>query len=51
MNRERLGGIGGLVLCAFLILFGLTLVVSIAIPGWVTGILAIAAGILLLVGR
>lgn len=44
--------IGNLLLCAFLILFGLTLIVgSLAIPGWVPGLLAVGAGIALLVGR
>lgn len=51
MNRERLGGIGVIVLALVLILFGLTAIVSIAIPGWVAGVLFVVAGLLLLVGR
>ncbi len=38
-------------LAAFLIIFGATLLIGLAIPGWVTGILAVGAGILLLIGR
>lgn len=38
-------------LAAFLIVFGLTALLGVAIPMWVTGLLALAAGILLLVGR
>lgn len=39
------------VLAAFLIVFGLSTLFSVAIPMWVVGLLALAAGILLLVGR
>lgn len=49
--RDRFGSIAVVVLAAFLLLFGFTLIISTAIPGWVVGVLAIAAGILLLVGR
>ena len=38
-------------LAAFLIIFGLTLLIGLGIPTWVTGLLAVGAGILLLVGR
>lgn len=41
---------GDILLCAFLILFGLTSL-GLGIPMWVSGILAVAAGILKLVGR
>ncbi len=48
----RLPGIGMLLLCIYLILIGLTTLISgLAIPGIVLGILALAAGILLLIGR
>lgn len=39
------------VLAAFLIVFGLTTLLSVAIPMWVIGLLALAAGILLLIGK
>jgi hypothetical protein len=39
------------VLAAFLLVFGVTLIISTQIPDWVAGVLAIAAGILLLVDR
>lgn len=35
----------------FLIVFGLNLLVGVAIPGWIIGVLALIAGILLLVER
>ena len=38
-------------LAGFLIIFGLTLLIGLGIPAWVTGLLAVGAGILLLVGR
>lgn len=44
--------IGQYALCAFLILTGLTLLIGgLGIPVWVTGLVAITAGILLLIGR
>jgi UPF0716 family protein affecting phage T7 exclusion len=45
--------LGVILLCAWLILTGLVAIVSIAIPGGeiVLGLLAIAAGILILLGR
>lgn len=51
MNREGLGRIGVIVLAFFLLLFGVQALIAIAIPGWVLGIVAIVAGLLLLVGR
>lgn len=46
------GSYGMLCLAIYLILVGLTIVVpTIAIPAIVLGILALAAGILLLIGR
>lgn len=43
--------IGNILLVAFLILFGATLLIAVAIPSWLIGLLAIGAGIMLLVGR
>lgn len=42
---------GNILLVAFLILFGATLLIAVAIPNWLIGLLAIAAGVMLLVGR
>jgi len=42
--------LGMILLCCFLILFGLTLLVHIAIPAWVTAVLALVAGVFLLIG-
>jgi hypothetical protein len=42
--------LGTILLCCFLILFGLTLLVHIAIPTWVAGVLALVAGFFLLIG-
>ncbi len=49
MNITR--NLGMLLLAIYLILVGLALVVAIAIPSIVMGILAIAAGVLILIGR
>jgi hypothetical protein len=43
--------LGMLLLAIYLILVGITLLVHIAIPVLVTGILALAAGILILIGK
>lgn len=43
--------IGILVLCAYLILVGLISLLSVAIPMWVAGVLALVAGVLILIGR
>ncbi len=43
--------IGMLLLAIFLILYGITTALVIAIPTVVLGILALAAGILILIGR
>ncbi len=37
-----------LFLAVFLLVFGLNLLIGVAIPGWIIGILALIAGILLL---
>jgi hypothetical protein len=48
----KLPGLGMLLLCVYLIVIGLTtLVGSLAIPPILTGILALAAGILILIGK
>jgi hypothetical protein len=43
--------LGMLLLAIYLIIVGITLLVHIAIPVLVTGVLALAAGILILIGR
>jgi hypothetical protein len=43
--------LGMLVLAIYLILIGITMLVHIAIPPIVMGILALAAGILILIGK
>jgi hypothetical protein len=43
--------LGMLLLAIYLILVGITVLVHLAIPAIVTGILALAAGILILIGR
>lgn len=46
------GNIGFILLAIYLILVGLTTIISgFAIPGIVLGILALAAGILILIGK
>jgi hypothetical protein len=49
--RSRAGGFGMIALALFLILFGFTALVGLAIPAWVGALLALLAGILLLVGK
>lgn len=46
MNR-----LGHLFLAIFLIIFGLNLLFGLTIPVWITGILALVAGVLLLLER
>jgi hypothetical protein len=43
--------LGMLLLAIYLILVGITVLVHIAIPMLMTGVLALAAGILILIGR
>ena len=43
--------LGTLLLAIYLILIGITMLFHIAIPAIVTGILALAAGILILIGK
>lgn len=42
---------GHVFLAIFLIVFGLNLVIGIALPPWISGLLALIAGVLLLVER
>lgn len=49
--RNHAGSIGVIVLALFLILYGVTVLIGIGIPAWVGALLAILAGILLLVGK
>lgn len=42
---------GLLFVAIFLLVFGLNLVSSLTIPNWITGILALVAGVMLLVDR
>ena len=52
MEWGRLGSIGALFLAAYLLLIGIgALVGGTAIPPWFVAILAIAAGVLILVGK
>src|SRR5205823_12940773 len=55
LPQERLmtitKNLGMLLLAIYLILVGITLLVHIAIPVLVTGVLALAAGILILIGK
>ena len=55
LPQERLmiitKNLGMLLLAIYLIIVGITLLVHIAIPVLVTGVLALAAGILILIGR
>ena len=43
--------IGMLLLAIYLILAGLTILLALAIPGVIMGVLAIAAGVLILLGK
>jgi len=52
MEWGKIGTIGGLFLAAYLLVIGVgALVGGTAIPTWFTAILAISAGVLILVGR
>ena len=51
-NWGKLGSIGALFLAAYLLVIGIgALVGGTAIPVWFTAILAVSAGVLILVGR
>ena len=46
------GSIGGLCLAGYLIIVGITLLVGLtAIPAWFIGLIALSAGVLILIGR
>lgn len=51
MEWGKLGTIGGLFLAGYLLLVGVTALIGIAIPAWVAALMALAAGVLILVGR
>lgn len=52
MEWAKLGTIGCILLAAYLIVIGaVALIGTTAIPAWFVGLLAIGAGILILVGR
>ena len=50
-NMNITKNLGMLLLAIYLIIVGITVFVHIAIPVLVTGVLALAAGILILIGR
>lgn len=52
MEWGKVSTIGGLLLAAYLIIVGISILVGgTAIPAWFTAILAVAAGALILVGK
>lgn len=51
MKWGTVGFIGGLCLAAHLLLVGVATVTPLAIPQWVAASFAIAAGVLIIVGR
>ncbi len=52
MEFGKVAMVGGLFLAAYLIVIGVSMLIgNTAIPSWFTGILATAAGVLILVGR
>jgi hypothetical protein len=42
---------GHIFLAVFLLVFGLNILLGLALPGWITGFLALIAGVLLLAER
>lgn len=46
-----MGSIGGLFLAGYLIFVGVSALIGIAVPAWVAAVLALCAGVLILVGR
>lgn len=42
---------GHILLAIFLLVFGLNILLGLGMPAWITGLLAISAGILLLIER
>ena len=52
MEWPKIGAIGALLLAAYLIVVGLAAIIGgTHIPPWATGSVAVAAGVLILVGR
>ncbi len=52
MEFGKVASIGGLFLAGYLIFVGASLLFGLtAIPGWFMGLLALAAGVLILVGK
>jgi len=51
MNLLKGIEMGNYLLAAFLIIYGLGLLIGLNIPEWVLGLLSTGAGILILVGR
>ena len=52
MEWGKIGAIGGLFLAGFLIFTGISMLFGLtAIPAWFMGLLALAAGVLILVGK
>ena len=47
----QVGSVGGIVLGLFLVIFGAGMLLSLAIPTWAIGLLAVIAGLLILIGR
>lgn len=45
-----MGSLALLFLCGFLVIFGLSKLIPIAIPDWVVGVLSLGAGVLLFIG-
>jgi hypothetical protein len=52
MELGKLGFVGALMLAGYLIIVGITMLFGVtAIPAWFIGLLAVSAGVLILVGR
>ncbi len=52
MDWGKIGTIGGLLLALYLLVVGASLLIGgTAIPGWFVGIIAVCAGVLIIVGR
>lgn len=51
MGFGTVGMFGVVALAAFLAIFGVSLLVATTIPTWVSGVLAVSAAVLVLVGK
>ena len=52
MEWPKIGAVGAILLAAYLLVVGASLLIGgTAIPGWFLGILAVGAGVLILVGK